>query len=73
MTGKQILEFLQKLSENELKMDVEIRDGDKYWWVMGVGIDCNGIYVMDDETTALFVSNSLKGDKLLSEGGTYEF
>lgn len=50
MTGREVLTFLQSLSEEAIELDVEVKiEGvDDYVWIKGIAQDCNGIYLCDD-------------------------
>ena len=69
MTGREMLEFLQSLDDEELEADVEIKADyqnlrrGSYLWAVSIGYDCNGIYVMDEESTDRFKERMCFGDK----------
>lgn len=53
MTAKELSEFLQTLSDEDLDMDVEIVSSSKrnHVFLEGVSVDCNGVYLLDDNAT----------------------
>ena len=70
MTGRELLEFLQTLDEEELEADVEIKLDYKrltrksFLWVAGVACDCNGIYICDEGGIEIFEEHMLREDKV---------
>lgn len=69
MTGRQMIDFLQTLDDEELEADVEIKlDYSKlskhsFLWLAGIGVDCNGIYICDEGGADLFDEHRTNGDK----------
>lgn len=69
MTGREMIDFLQTLDDEELEADVEIKldyryiSKNSYVWVAGIGADCNGIYVCDEGGADLFDEHRVDGDK----------
>ena len=68
MTGREMLDFLNTLDAEEIEADVEIKINKenirrRYIWAVSVGYDCNGIYVMDADSTDRFKEEMCFGDK----------
>jgi len=69
MTARELLNFLQTLDDKDLNMDVEMQletnhAGSINCFVEGIGIDCNGFYMMDEYYTKLFGIEMENGDIL---------
>lgn len=73
MTAREILEFLEGLTDEELDMDAEIMEGlgdnnGAYTtWIEGVGVDDSGLYFLDKEARQHFHNSMIAGDKLSGE------
>lgn len=69
MTGREMIDFLQTLDDEELEADVEIKldyrhiSKNSYVWVAGIGADCNGVYICDEGGADLFDEHRTNGDK----------
>lgn len=69
MTGREMIDFLQTLDDEELEADVEIKldysklSNNSFLWLAGVAVDCNGIYLCDEGGADLFDEHRANGDK----------
>lgn len=70
MTGREALEFLQTLDDEELECDLEIKidyrrlSKHSFLWAAGIAVDCNGIYVCDENGAELFEEGMVNGDRV---------
>lgn len=69
MTGRDLMEYLGTLDDEELEADVEIKldysklSKSSFVWLAGVAVDCNGIYLCDEGGSYLFDKHRTYGDK----------